>query len=201
MIGLTDLEKYIFIFNITKENTRIKIYKFPEENGVGVSYEKIRDEIERDVDNPGITATDLQDEIITSNIIKEYRKQVTKRLKVAGYVNILAGYVSSIIQDFESFPRTEFELVEVDIRLVLDENNSNFITYELEPGFYTFKDLSESVFNTLQPEYEKSSNVIVTEFHGISLRTKLVVRDGMTAITFDEKSIFSTILGFTSGWD
>ena len=38
------------------------------------------------------------------------------------YMNILAVYDDSIIQNFESFLRTEVDLVEDDIRLVLDEN-------------------------------------------------------------------------------
>ena len=33
------------------------------------------------------------------------------------------------------------------------------------------------------------------------MKTKFVVRSGIIAIRFDEKSFFSTILGFTSGWD
>ena len=47
---------------------------------------------------------------------------------------ILAGYIRSVIQNFESYLRTEVNLVEDDIRLVLEEYNSNFITYELLPG-------------------------------------------------------------------
>ena len=35
----------------------------------------------------------------------------------------------------------------------------------------------------------------------MTMKTKLVVRTGIIAIRFDEKSFFSTILGFTSGWD
>ena len=37
----------------------------------------------------------------------------------------------SIFQDFESYLRTEIDMVEDDIRLVFDEYNSDFITYEL----------------------------------------------------------------------
>ena len=37
------------------------------------------------------------------------------------YMRILAIYNSSKFQDFESFLRTEVDLVEDDIRLVLDE--------------------------------------------------------------------------------
>ena len=65
---------------------------------------------------------------------------------------ILAIYFDSVFQDFESFLRTEVDLVEDEIRLISDENNSFFITYELEPGFYTFKYISKALFNILQPE-------------------------------------------------
>ena len=33
------------------------------------------------------------------------------------------------------------------------------------------------------------------------MKTKLVVRPGIKAIKFDEKSFFSTILGFDPHWD
>ena len=33
------------------------------------------------------------------------------------------------------------------------------------------------------------------------MKTKLVVKRGIIAIRFDEKSFFNTILGFNSGWD
>ena len=33
------------------------------------------------------------------------------------------------------------------------------------------------------------------------MKTKLFVQSGIIAIRFDEKSFFSTILGFTAGWD
>ena len=59
MIRLTSLEVYISIFNITEENNRFEPYKFPESK-IGVnSYEKVRDEIERDLDISDITATDF----------------------------------------------------------------------------------------------------------------------------------------------
>ena len=116
-------------------------------------------------------------------------------------MNIVAGYVSSVFQDVENYLRTEVDLVQVDVKLVLDEYNSSFITYELDPGIYTFKDLSEALFSILQSEYPGPSNVIDIEFDEITRKTKLVVRDGNTAINFDEKSFFSTILGLTPGWD
>ena len=55
------------------------------------------------------------------------------------YMNISAIYTSSVFQDFESFLRTQIDLVESDINLVLDEYNSSFVTYEIDPGIYTLK--------------------------------------------------------------
>ena len=135
MIGLVDLEVYNSIFNITEENNKFKLYKFPDEKAGGVSYEKVRDEIEKDLDISDITATDLQDDIIGPIIIEKYNEEVTKRMKDEQYMNILAIYTSSVFQDFESFLTTQIDLVEDDIKQVLDEYNSSFITYELEPGY------------------------------------------------------------------
>ena len=201
MIGLTDIEVYNSIFNITEENNKFELYKFPDEKAGGVTYEKVRDEIERDLDVSDITAAGLQDDIIAPIIIEEYREQVTKRMKDEGYMNIIARYTNSVFQDFESFLRTRIDLVEDDIKLVLDEYNSNFITYELEPGIYTFKDISETLSNILQSEYPGPGNVIDIEYDDIPMKTKLVERYGIIAIIFDEKSFFSTVLGFNSGWD
>ena len=92
-------------------------------------------------------------------------------------------------------------MVDDVIKLVLDEYNSSFITYELQPGIYAFKDISEAPFNILQIEYPGPSNVIDIEYDDITMKTKLVVRSGIIAIRFDEKSFFSTVLGFTPGWD
>ena len=201
MLGLTDLEVYNSIFNITKENNKVKLYKFPDEKAGGITYTKVRDEIERDLDISDITDVDLQDDIIAPIIIKEYREQVTKRMKDGGYMNIIARYTNSVFQDFESFLRTQIDLVEDDIKLVLDEYNSSSITYKLEPGIYTFKDISETLFNILQSEYPGPGNIIDIEYDDITMKTKLVVRYGIIAIRFDEKSFFSTVLGFNSGWD
>ena len=201
MIGLTNLEVYNSTFNITEENNKFKLYKFPDDKIGGVTYEKVRDEIEKDLDIEDITAEDLQDDIIGPIIIEEYEEQVTKRMNDEQYMNILAIYTSSVFQDFESFLRTQIDLVEDDIKLVLDEYNSSFNTYELDPGIYTFKDISEALFSILQSDCPGYCNVIVIEYDDINMKTKLNVKAGIIAIRFDEKSFFSTIFGFTSGWD
>ena len=122
-------------------------------------------------------------------------------MKDVGYMNILARYTSSVCQDFESYLRTEIDLVEDDFKLVLDEYNSSFITYKTDPGIYTFKDISQAFFNILQSEHPGPNNVIDIEYDDIAMKTKLAVKSGIIAIIFDEKSFFSTVLGFTSGWD
>ena len=125
-IGLILLGVYNSIFKIREENNDFEFYKFPDERTGGVSYENVKNEIEKDVEITDITATGLQDDIKGPIIIEEYRNQVTKRMKDDKYMLILAGYTSSISQDFESRLRTGVDLVEDDIRLVLGENISSF---------------------------------------------------------------------------
>ena len=79
MIGLSTLEVYISIFNITEENTKFEIYNFPDEKINILSYEKVRDDIEKDLGFSDFTATDLQDELIGPIIINEYREQIYQK--------------------------------------------------------------------------------------------------------------------------
>ena len=67
------------------------------------------------------TATNLQDEIIGPINFEENREEVTKRMKKNKCLKKLAVYKSSKFQHFESCFRTEIDLVERDIRLVLHE--------------------------------------------------------------------------------
>ena len=113
MIGLVSIVVYNSISNITEENNNFQLYIFPDEKNGGVSYIKVRDEIEKDLDISDITAADIQDDIVDSNIIEEYREQVTKRMEGVGYANILAGYPSSVLQDFESYLRTNLTRLKV----------------------------------------------------------------------------------------
>ena len=138
MIGLTDLEVNNSIFNITEEKNKLQFFKFPDGKAGGVTNEKVRDEIEKDSDVSDITATDLQDDLIGLIFFDEYREQVTKRMEDEQNMNILSKFTLSVFQDFKSFLRTQIDLIEDDIKLVLDEYNSSFITYEITLGIYTF---------------------------------------------------------------
>ena len=114
-------------------------------------------------------------------------------------MDILAVYDRSVFQDFESFRRTEVDLVEDDKRLVLDEYISSFVTYDLEPGINTFKDISGDLLNIIQVDYPGYHNSIGVEIDGITLKTKLDGRPGIKALSFNGRSFLSTILGFTLG--
>ena len=92
-------------------------------------------------------------------------------------------------------------MVEDDVILVLDEHNSGFITHEIQPSTYSFKDPSEVLLLILQSENPGTSNVIDIEFDDIIMKAKLVLRDGIIIIRFNEKLFFLAALGFTPGWD
>ena len=76
VIGSTDLEVYTSLFNITEEKNKFELFKFPDEKGGGVSYQKVRDEIEEDLEITDIRTNDLQDELEGPIILDEYRQQV-----------------------------------------------------------------------------------------------------------------------------
>ena len=78
MFGLTSLDINNSVFNIMEENNKFKLYKFPDQKSVRVSYEKDRADIEKDLEISVITSTDLQDEIIAPIIIKENRENHEK---------------------------------------------------------------------------------------------------------------------------
>ena len=109
------------------------------------------------------------------------------------------GYARSPFRDFESYLRIVIGLEKDKIRLILEQYNEKFVTYELEPGNYSIEDIQKSVHplgdheGTLKIEYDDSNK-----------KVKLILtRFGSTfgTLRFDEKSFFHTILGFDPYWD
>ena len=82
-------------------------------------------------------------------------------------MDILYGYTKSMFPNFKSFLRTEIDLAEDDIRLVLDENNSKFITYEISRDNYTFKDLFEVPLGMMKFASEGFNQWIVIELDNL----------------------------------
>ena len=57
MIGLTSLEVYNSFFNKTEHNIKSELYKFPNSKSGGISYGKVRYDLEKDLEISDITAT------------------------------------------------------------------------------------------------------------------------------------------------
>ena len=72
------------------------------------------------MENSKVTATDLPGEVIGPRIIDEYRKEVSQRMKPDKDMDFLAGYTSSVLQEFEIYLRRALDLAQEDIGLVLD---------------------------------------------------------------------------------
>ena len=97
------------------------------------------------------------------------------------------NYTQSSFRDSESYLRILTGLNEDDIQLILKQYNSKFITYEISPGIYTFKDISEvlsrwfekefQIRGEIQPntKYDKSDSIII-ECDNNTMKTKLIVR-------------------------
>ena len=98
---------YPMIFG--EENSNFELYIFAEAKKGGIISEKVRHEIEKDLNLLDITATDLQDEILGPTFNDKKGKKVSKRVKNDKYMEILAGFTSSIVQYFESYLRTDFD--------------------------------------------------------------------------------------------
>ena len=100
------------------------------------------------------------------------------------------SYARSLFRDFECYLRNVVGLDEDNIRLILKQYISNFVTYELDPANYTIEDLQVAVYplgdhaGTLQSTYDD-----------INKKTKLILtRFGPTigTLRFDEKSFLYT---------
>ena len=85
---------------------------------------------------------------------------------------LLLGYSRSPFRGFESYLRIVVGLDEEDIQLILKQNNSHFITYELTPGIYTIQDDSDAV-HTLSGHNE----VIEIKYDDISAKTKFFFKN------------------------
>ena len=92
MLGLTDLEVYNSVFNITKENNKFELYtdKFDE-----FSFEEIKDEVEEILDVPNVTDDHLEYETIGPRIFKTYWKLRSEKSSTDGYIIFSMSYARS----------------------------------------------------------------------------------------------------------
>ena len=195
MLGFTDLEVYNSIFIIAKGNNKFELYT---DTFDGFSFEELKDELEEIINISNFTDDHLEDETIGPRIIKAYWELKSEKSSTDGYIILLMGYARSLFRDFESYVRIIVGLDEDDIRLFIKQHNASFVTHELDPGNYTFEDLQEAVYplgdheRTLQIEYDGSN------------KSKFILKrfgSTMGTFSFDEKSFFNALLGFTPYWD
>ena len=190
MIGLTDLEVYNSIFNITEENNKFQIYR---DTPTKFQFLDIKDELEEILNIPHITREHLLDDETASRIIDENHKLSHEKKNSDGYTILLLKYLRSQFRDFESYLRIRVGLDEEDIKLILKEYNSHFITYELNPGIYTIQGISDVVHT-----FSGHSDIIEIEYNDISMKTKIILKCkdsrenfGLGTLRFDKKNFFS----------
>ena len=200
MIGLIDLEVYNSIFNITEENNKFEIYR---DTPTKFQFLDLKDGLEEILGIPHNTREHLLDDETASRVIDEYHKLSHEKKNSDGYTIFLLNYSISKFRDFESYLRIVVGLDEKDFQLILEEFNSHFVTYELNPGIYTIQDISE-IINTFSGHNE----VIEIEYNDISMKTKIILKYkdsrenfGLGTLRFDKKSFFHTLLGHDPYFD
>ena len=131
MIGLMDLEVYNSIFNINTTNNKFELYAdiFNE-----FTFMDLNDELEEIFNLEEITPDHLQADILGPFFIKFYKKLKAEKSSTDAYFILLTNYAKSPFRDFESYLRIVIGLDEDDIHLVLNQYNSDFVTYEIPPG-------------------------------------------------------------------
>ena len=112
MIGLTNLEVYNSIFNITEENNKFEIYR---DTPTKFQFLDLKDELEEILGIPHITRERLLDDETASLIIGEYHKLSHEKKNSDGYTILLLNYSRSQFRDFESYLRIRVGLDEEDI--------------------------------------------------------------------------------------
>ena len=97
MIGLTSLEVYISIFNITHKKNKFELYtnKLDE-----FSFEELKVELEAILSISDITPSQLQYETKGLRIIQAYKKLRSEKSKTHGSIILLLDYARSPFRDF-----------------------------------------------------------------------------------------------------
>ena len=200
MLGLTELEVYNSIFNITEENNKFELNRDTSDK---FGFLELKDELEEILDISHITNEHLDDEVLGPRIIDEFIKLSTEKRNTDGYMILLLGYARSLFRDFESYLRIIGDLAEEDIQLLLKEYNSHFITYELTPGIYSVQDISDTIHT-----FSGHMEIIQIEYDDIGMKTKFILKYigeqkmfVLGTLRLDERSFFHTLLCFTPYWD
>ena len=82
-IGLTNLEVYHSIFNITEENNKVELYTQPLESEI--LFTKLKDDVAEVLGLSDISIEDLEHKLYGPNIIKTYRKLSKEKSQTDGF--------------------------------------------------------------------------------------------------------------------
>ena len=110
------------------------------------SFTKWKEELEEILDISKISHEQLQDKNKRPRIIKAHEKLESEERWTDGYHTLLLGYARSRFRAFESYLKIVVGLDEDYIQLILNQNDSHFITHEFSPGTYSNKEISEVVY-------------------------------------------------------
>ena len=189
MIGLTSLEVYNSVFNITEEKNKFKLYR-DTSNKFG--FLELKDELEQILNISHISQEHLQDDVIGPQIIDEFLKLSHEKRNSDGYMILLLGYSRSLFRDFQRYLRIVVGLDEEDIQSILKQYNSHFITDELTPEIYTIQDISDTI-----QTFSGHSEIIQIEYDDITKETIIVLKYiggqkefGLGTLRLDERSFF-----------
>ena len=200
MIGLTALEVFNSIFDITEGNNYFELYS-DSSNKFG--FLELKYELQEILNNSHTSQEHLQNEIIGSRNIDKFLKLPHEKKNNDGYTIILLCYIKSPFRDFECYLRFVVGLDGEDVQLILKQYNSHFITYELTPGIYTIQDISDAVYT-----FSGLSEIIQFKYDDITMKTKIILKNiggqkkfALGTLRFDGRSFFHTLLVFEPYWD
>ena len=158
IIGLANVEVYTSLYNLTEQNNKFDLYTDTFDEFL---FEELKDELEEILSISDITPKHLQRQIIGQCIIQACKKLRSEKSSTDGHLLLLRGYARSQFRDFGSYLRIFVGLDKKNIQLILKQNNSYFLSFELPPGFCSIRDISDVVYTmgdhkgTLQVEYDE----------------------------------------------
>ena len=116
MLGLTSLEVYISIFNITEENIKVELYTDPLE--FEFSYTELEDKVAEVRGLSDISFEHLSHEILGPDVFESYRKLSIEKSETGGYYNLLKKYLQTQIREIEIYLRILIGLYKDHIQLI-----------------------------------------------------------------------------------
>ena len=121
VIGLTSLELYTAIPNLTEENNKFEFYS---DSCDEFSFVEMKVELEETPSISDITPSQVQHEVLGPRIVQAYNKLGSETSSSDSYLILLMDYARSPFRDFENYLSIVVGLDEVGIQLIFIQCNS-----------------------------------------------------------------------------